>query len=112
VDIRVSFGPHAAATCHEVIDHVPSGLVPVGNVAAWIDPDDESVLPDASLPYADGNQLVRWCAAPTSKDRTVELRYFARVITPGSYVWQPTVVVAAGATDRASVAPETRIEIR
>ena len=81
-------------------------------VSTWIDPDDESVLPDASLPYADGNQLVRWCAAPTSKDRTVELRYFARVITPGSYVWQPTVVVAAGATDRASVSPETRIEIR
>jgi alpha-2-macroglobulin len=112
VDIVVAFGPHATADCHMVTDHVPSGLVPVGNVAAWIDPNAEAALPDAGAPYAQGDQLVRWCAAPASEDQTIELRYFARVITPGTYVWQPAVVSASTAMDRASVTAETRIQIR
>ncbi|HET9346777.1 MAG TPA: Ig-like domain-containing protein [Candidatus Limnocylindrales bacterium] len=112
VDIAVTFGPDASAGCHQVTDHVPSGLVPVGTVAAWIDPDSEASLPDAGLPYDQGGQLVQWCATPSVDRPTVQLRYYARVITPGAYVWQPAVITASTATDRASVTPETRIEIR
>ena len=112
VDIAVTFSAQATSGCYEVTDHVPSGLVAVGSVAAWIDPDAEAALPDASLPYDQADQLVQWCAAPTPEDRTVELRYFARVITPGTYTWQPAVVNAERATDVASVTAEARIEIR
>jgi hypothetical protein len=112
VDMVVTFGPHASADCHEVTDHVPSGLMPVSNLAAWVDPNEAATLATVGLPYAQGDQLVHWCAAPTKEKRTAELRYYARVVTPGSYVWQPAIVGAAAATDRVSSTPETRIEIR
>jgi hypothetical protein len=95
-----------------VTDLVPSGLMPVSNLAAWVDPNEAATLATVGLPYAQGDQLVHWCAAPTKDKRTAELRYYARVVTPGSYVWQPAIVGAAAATHRVSSTPETRIEIR
>ena len=112
VRLIVTFKPGAAKTCHEVIDHVPSGLVPVGNLAAWIDPDSEETRLPYTLPYLQTSQTVRWCAEPSRTSRVVELRYFARVITPGSYVWEPSIVDSATAGGRASLTAGSTIDIR
>jgi uncharacterized protein YfaS (alpha-2-macroglobulin family) len=40
------------------------------------------------------------------------LRYFARVITPGRYVWEPAIVESRTAPDRAAMTKEVAIRIR
>ncbi len=112
VDLVVRFGPQAPTGCHPVTDLVPSGLVAVGRVSAWANPEEEQQLPDASLPYGQAGQRVSWCAEPSDRDRTVELRYYARVITPGTYAWQPAIVESRTDPDRAALAPAVQVEIR
>ena len=112
VRLLVSFKPGAAKTCYEVTDHVASGLVPVGNISAWVDPATEEPKLPYLLPYVQTDQIVRWCAQPDKKTRVVELRYYARVITPGRYAWEPSMVDSATASGRASLTHATTIEIR
>ena len=111
VRLRVTFSAHAPRTCHEVTDHVPSGLVPIGNLAAWAEPDSGGAQSRFILPYAQAGQVVRWCAEPTAKTRVVELRYYARVITPGLYAWEPSVVDSETAAGRATVTHGGTIQI-
>jgi hypothetical protein len=111
VRLLVTFKPGAAKTCYDVTDHVPSGLVPVGNISAWVDPDTEEPGLPYLLPYVQADQIVRWCAQPDKKTRVVELRYYARVITPGSYAWEPSIVDSATAGGRASMTRASTIEI-
>jgi hypothetical protein len=112
VRLILTFEPGAARTCNEVTDHVPSGLVPVGNLAAWVDPNSEQPTLLYTLPYSQANQIVRWCAQPTVSNRIVELRYYARVITPGRYAWEPSIVDSATASGHATVSHADTIEIR
>ena len=53
VDFMVSFGPQAATGCHRVTDLVPSGLVPVGVLEDWMDPETGE-RPRSHLPRGAG----------------------------------------------------------
>jgi hypothetical protein len=115
VDISVEFGPKAPTGCHQVTELVPSGLIALGATASWAYKEEEEQA-NAGLalvrPFAVVGQRVMFCAAPTKIERTVQLRYYARVITPGRYVWEPAVVESRTAPDRAAMTKEVVVRIR
>jgi hypothetical protein len=113
IDLTVRFGPKAPTGCHLVTELVPSGLIPMGPMSSW-DGSDDGDVPAAGVtrPFSVVGQRVMFCAEPTRKDRTVRLRYYARVITPGRFVWEPAVVESRTVAGRAAVTTVAAIRIR
>jgi alpha-2-macroglobulin len=112
VDLTVAFGGKAAEGCRQVTDLLPSGLVAIGSLAAWVEPDSGEPPADTVSPYAEAGQQVFFCADPTVRSRESHLRYYARVVTPGDYVWEPAVVDSQKGSDVAALTPQLEIEIR
>jgi hypothetical protein len=40
------------------------------------------------------------------------MAYWARVVMPGTFRWEPSLIHASGVTDRGAVIPETTVVIR
>ena len=57
-------------------------------------------------------QQVSFCVGPTPEKRRVEMRYFARVVSPGEYVWEPAVIQSTAATESINVTGVRRITVR
>ena len=112
VDLRVTFSPTASAGCHRVTELLPSGLVPVGVLRGVVDPDTGEPMSDVTYPEEQAGQRIVFCAEPPPGSRTAHLRYVARVITTGTYAWEPTLVESRSATDRAAIVPASRVTIR
>jgi hypothetical protein len=113
VDLTVRLASKAPKGCHLVTDYVPSGLVPVGHLEGWVDPDDENAAPkDVAFPYAQIGQRVSFCADRATNKGVVHLRYVARVVTAGTYAWEPAVVESRTVTGRAALTPSKVITIR
>jgi hypothetical protein len=112
VDLRVRFGPKAAKGCHRVTELVPSGLIPVSVLHALIDTDTGEFLNDMTYPEEQTGQRVVFCAEFDPARPTVRLRYVARVITVGTYVWEPTVAESRSSAARAAIVPADEITIR
>ena len=112
VDLGVTFGPKAAKGCHRVTDLVPSGLVPVGVLRGLVDQETGEVLSDISYPEEQSGQRVVFCAEFDPARPTVRLRYVARVITIGTYTWEPTVAESRTSANRAATVPADEITIR
>ena len=109
VDITVDLPSNAPSGCHPVTEVVPSGLVPVGNLYQVYDPDSGNAPPDHVAPYAQIGQRVYFCAE--NEPSGGRLRYVARVVTGGTYTWEPTVVGARTGTDRAATTGSSVVEI-
>jgi hypothetical protein len=87
--------------------------VPVGNLEGWIDPNtDEGAPRGITYPYAQVGQRVTFCAEKTPKSGVVHLRYYARVVTAGTYTWEPTVVESRTKTGRAALTKASVVTIR
>jgi hypothetical protein len=86
VTINVTFRGAPSPGCYTVTDLVPSGLAPVATVAGW--PNEEGGLSGRG-PYLVDGQRVSWCVDPVDNH---PLTYAARVVTPGTYTWEPAVV--------------------
>jgi hypothetical protein len=114
VDLTVKFGPKAPKGCHQVIDLLPSGLVPVGSLAAWINANGDEPAQSAgiTMPYSQTGQRVFFCAERYAKTGKADLRYYARVVTPGTFVWKPAVLESKTGSNRAALTPEVKISIR
>jgi hypothetical protein len=112
VDLRVTFGPKAAKGCHRITELVPSGLVPVSVLHGLVDPDTGEFRTDVSYPEEQTGQRVVFCAEYDPKRPTVRLRYVARVITIGTYAWEPTIAESRSGADRAAIVPADEITIR
>jgi hypothetical protein len=113
VDLTVKVGAKAPTGCHLVTDIVPSGLVPVGNLQGWVDPnDDRPALAEVDYPYAQIGQRVSFCADKGTNKGVVHLRYFARVVTSGTYSWEPAVVASRTSNNRAALTKATVVTIR
>jgi uncharacterized protein YfaS (alpha-2-macroglobulin family) len=114
VDLTVKFGPKAPKGCHLVIDLLPSGLVPVGSLAAWINANGDEPAQSAgiTMPYSQTGQRVFFCAERYAKTGKADLRYYARVVTPGTFVWEPAVLESKTGSNRAALTPEVKISIR
>lgn len=85
VALRVVFAPSAPIGCWDVTDRAPSGLAPLASAQHW----DSS--PDAYSPHAISGQRVSWCIDPTRR-RDFILRYSARVVSAGTFTWEPALV--------------------
>jgi hypothetical protein len=112
VDLRVTFGPQAPTGCHVVTELAPSGLVPVGVLRTWTDPETGEAPVDVSYPESQAGQRVTFCADAGGDSRTARLRYIARVISLGSYAWEPAIVESRTDPDRTAVTARQRITIR
>ena len=111
VDLTVTFGPKAAAGCHRVTELVPSGLVPVGVLRGFVDEETGEPVTDITYPEEQAGQRVVFCADAGPKP-SVHLRYVARVITVGTYAWEPTIVESRSAADEAAIVPLGEVTIR
>ena len=114
IDLNVTFTGQAATGCRQVTELVPSGLTPVGGESRWINPDDGEPVADDGivLPYDQSGSRVFFCVEPTSTRRTFTLRYVARVVTPGTYSWEPAVAQSATDEDIANLTPASTITVR
>ena len=114
VDLTVTFGPQAATGCHQVTELVPSGLAPVGSLASWVDPNSEPPVTTngATMPYDQSGPRVFFCADPSSPSAAQILRYFARVVTPGTYVWEPAIAESRSQDGLASRTAAGVVDIR
>ncbi|HEX5589406.1 MAG TPA: Ig-like domain-containing protein [Candidatus Limnocylindrales bacterium] len=109
VSLRVSFDATALTGCWEVTDRTPSGLAPVAGEPGWTDDLDHPRPVYAPIEVT--GQLVRWCVDP-SDGRTAELRYAARVVTPGTFTWEPAVIQHVAAPEVGATTPATTYTIR
>jgi hypothetical protein len=107
VTLNVTFGAQAPAGCYRLTDLLPSGLSPVVAGAAWPDSDTEVT---AIRPYEIEGQRVSWCVGRF--DQTHSYVYSARVVTPGTYRWEPAVVQSETAPTVGSSTPATTYTIR
>ena len=112
VDFMVSFGPQAPTGCHRVTDLVPSGLVPVGVLEDWMDPETGERQRDRTYPEEQAAQRVSFCAMRSPNEGTVWLRYVARVITVGTYRWESAIVESRSGPNRAAITPHRELTIR
>jgi len=114
VDINVTFGPQAPTGCLQVTELVPSGLAPVGSVATWVDPNSEQAPADPGvvLPYDQSGSRVFFCVETSPQRQVFDLRYYARVVTPGTYTWEPAIGQSLSQAGRAALTAPTTILIR
>jgi uncharacterized protein YfaS (alpha-2-macroglobulin family) len=87
VRLDVTIDANAPDGCYEVTDLLPSGLAPV--VATWdyfTDWDSRQFIP----PYSVEGQRVSWCVDPEAPRKP--LGYTARIVTPGTYLWEPALI--------------------
>ena len=97
-------------------DFVPSGLTPVGPSAAWLgDEDEEGIAPSLigyTFPYDTSGPRVSFCAEPTTQHRTIQLRYYARVVNPGRFAWEPAIVASQSQAGVGAQTPARTLTIR
>jgi hypothetical protein len=114
VDLTVDLGSNPPVGCHNVTEIVPSGLLAIGNLQAWFNPDEGETEPapgGLEPPYAQVGQRLYFCAAKNITGNVVHLRYYARVVTPGTYTWEPAIVESRTGADRAALTKSQVIEI-
>jgi hypothetical protein len=85
LDVTVPY--NAGDGCWSLVELAPSGLAPV-------DPSrmDRSAESGIELPVAVDGQRVTFCVGPDPKRTDFRLRWAARVVTPGTYTWEPAVL--------------------
>ena len=108
VRLTVTFAGSLPTGCYNVTDLLPSGLAPLIAVPGWS--DDAEVPRDAMAPYAADGQRISWCVSPLDPHRV--LAYRARVVTPGTYRWEPAVIQSTTAPSLGASTPATSYTIR
>ena len=108
VELTARFKAGAPQTgCYEVVEVVPSGLAPL---PGWFGEEPGGTW---SSPSSVLGQEVTFCVANVPKlGGVARMRYLARIVTPGGYVWEPAIMQLVGAPDLLAFAPSNRIEIR
>jgi hypothetical protein len=109
VQLEVVFASDAPTGCWDVSDRLPSGLVPFVNVPGWA--DDEAGGRNMLWPYEIAGQRVSWCLDP-SDGREQLLGYAARVVSGGTFTWEPAVVQSVAAPEVGATTPVTTYTIR
>lgn len=109
VSLELTFAPQALVGCYEVTDTTPSGLAPIAWAPGWDGPSSG----DATVwyPWEVDGQRISWCIDPLQGRRPV-LTYSARVVSPGSYRWEPAVVQMAVAPNVGAATPTSNYLIR
>ena len=112
VTFTVTLGSEARNECWRVTDLAPSGLAPIGGGGSWQeDVDGNRVWTGASPDFVDG-QRVEFCVTRDPKQPVQTLRYVARVVTPGTYLWEPAVLQSELVTDQGVVLQPATVTIK
>jgi len=101
VVITVSFTSQATSGCWQITDVAPSGLAPLTRPAHNA---------AGTGPYEIEGQRVSWCASPRSDERT--FAYVARVVSPGTYTWEPAVIRSVNAPEIGAATTSLTYRIR
>lgn len=107
VVIDVSFGSQPVTGCYVLTDLVPSGLAAMSSSFGW---GDEGLSGSVNWAWDIEGQRVSWCASPS--DRYHQYGYTARVVTPGTYRWEPAVLQSELAPTLGTSTPATTYTIR
>jgi uncharacterized protein YfaS (alpha-2-macroglobulin family) len=113
VTLRVKLATPEEPTCWAVTELVPSGLVPVTH-GGWdeeYEDDEEYVYADFEAPWRVTGQRVDFCVSVDPDRPVLNLRYVARVVTPGTYRWEETVLQSVIHPGSGTVLPATSITI-
>ena len=100
--------------CWQVTDLVPSGLAPVWSGSNWYrnqDEDEESGVAVTVGPWSIQGQRVDFCVARDPRQPVQHLRYVARVVTPGTYRWEPSVIQSSIVLEHGMVLPARELVI-
>ena len=112
VTFSVTLGPAARDECWRVTDLAPSGLAPIRGGGAWDqDEDGNATWTGASPDFVDG-QRVEFCVSRGSKQPVQTLRYVARVVTPGTYLWEGAVLQSTMVPDQGLVLDPASVTIK
>jgi hypothetical protein len=112
VTLTVRFGAVLDHGCWTVTDFVPSGLVPVGLDGQWPYADDEEQgPPDSYGPTRIVGQRVDFCISPDAGGPTLKLRYLARVVTSGTYRWEPAILQSTADPSEGALVPAREVTI-
>ena len=90
VRITLTFGTQSVPGCYRLRDFAPSGLSPVVSTAGWPEDEEEETPSNEIWPYSVDGQGVSWCVGPESAGYVYV--YSARVVSPGTYRWEPAIV--------------------
>ena len=89
VEYTVRYGKDGDLGSWLVSDVVPSGLAPLSSVS--VDRYDESGRPEIIGPWRVVGQRVDFVVTQWQKGPTSTMRYIARVVSPGTFGWEPVV---------------------
>lgn len=109
VGFSVALGDDADNGCWRVTDLVPSGLAPLAAPPVW---PTEDVPRDSEGPWRIIGQRVDFCVTSDPKVAVHHLRYVARVVTPGTYRWEPAVLQSSVILERGIALPASDIVIK
>jgi alpha-2-macroglobulin len=112
VTLRVDLGPAAVDDCYLVTEVAPSGVAPLREGMSWRQrsPKDEDA-PVGQRPWSISGQQVSWCVWPDPRKPVQTLRYRARVVNSGSFVWEPAVVQSIRAPELIRLSDAGTLEI-
>ncbi len=116
--VRVTFGltfPRATpAGCYRLTETVPSGLVPLpaSDWRYWIAETEEDGYGEVvrvAWPYQVQGQRVEWCVSPGD---AYPPGYLARVVSRGTFTWEPAILQPAFAAERMALTPPSGVTVR
>jgi hypothetical protein len=113
VSLRVTVPSTLDSGCWMVTETVPSGLRPIV-YAGGADEEEDDGGSGASDPWSVDGQRLRWCVGREDQAGKADhaITYLARVLTAGTYTWEPAVVQSAVAPDHGVILPATTVTIR
>lgn len=100
VNLTAGFEPTAPDGCYDVRESVPSGLAPL--TVGWGVTDENGI----TWPSSVVGQEVRFCVANDPETgRVAGLRYLARVVSTGTFAWEPAVMQLPNAPELLAITP-------
>jgi hypothetical protein len=107
VDLKATFAAHApTAGCYEVTELVPSGLAPLDGLSEAPREDDSPGRSPIYWPASTSGQVVTFCIPNEgSRKNPVRMRYRARVVDAGTYVWEPAMIQLPGGPELVALTP-------
>lgn len=112
VRLTATFGPRAVSGCYAVTDLVPSGMAPIARLQVWPGYESSDRAEDFVEPFDISAQRVSFCVEPRKAGQSVRMRYFARVVSPGEYVWEPAVIQSTAAAESINLTATGRVTVR
>lgn len=114
VTFQVELGPEADQGCWRLTDLAPSGLVPIGTSGRWEESEEDEGVSNRFVerPWRVVGQRVDFCVFRDPKRPVQTLRYLARVVTSGTYRWEPAVLQSSVVPSQGTILPAFEVTIR